>query len=130
MTDQKHEDTATTEGMPEVAVKHDAPPPVLNEFVEPGAEKFTAPPVTPPSPLEIEVARLKVKLHDMEEVVHTYLSHQTGVGHERISAWLTKVGRRITLWGSTPPQAPTTGQPSTPSVENSSKDSQVPGASA
>jgi hypothetical protein len=121
MTDQKHEETATGEAMPEAlsraeqdrvqaainiakAQEHpnylDKQPPVDNDHVAPGAELFTTAPVAPPSPLEIEVAYLRNRLHEMEVALHAYLSTQTSVGHARISAWVQKTEQRMKRLGS------------------------------
>ena len=97
MTDQKHEDTATDDGMPEVTVMGHPQVPESTEVL------------------------LTRWMHELEEVVHTFLTHQSSVGHERISSWLSKVKARSTP--STTPAPTETSPPSAPSTEEATEKS-------
>lgn len=131
MNTSKNEDTATGEGMPEALSKAEQrrisaaqaisreqalgrkQPPVDNDYVAPGAERFTAPATgQSESALVVEVQHLREKLHDMEHAVHAYLSTQTSVGHAKISSWLDKVKARIHASTAPSTPAPETAPPS------------------
>lgn len=108
MTDQKHEETATTEGMPEVVVEHDPPPPHVQSTTS----------------LEVEVLHLRERLHEMEETVHTFLTHQTSVGHDRITTWLAKVKTRLFSSPPTTPAKTETTPPTSPTAEGETESSE------
>lgn len=108
MTDQKHEHTATAEGMPE------APPPVDNDHVLEGAEQFDQP--------RSETELLRERVHEMEETLHTFLTHQTSVGHDRISTWLSKVKARFSP-STTPAPRETAPPPSSTDEQEESSTS-------
>jgi hypothetical protein len=107
MADQKHEHTATAEGMPE------APPPVDNDHVLEGAEQFDQP--------RSELELLRERVHEMEETLHTFLTHQTSVGHDRISTWLSNVKHRFSR--SITPEGKETSPPSAPATEEQTESS-------
>lgn len=87
MTEQKAHDTATDDGMP---------PPVDNDHVEQGAEKFdtevhqTA--VSPQSVTAVEVAvqHLHERMHALEEAFLGYLSHDQH-NHPAVLSWRDKM---------------------------------------
>ncbi len=79
----------------------------------------------------VEIQHLHKRLHDVEEVVHTFLTHQTSVGHEKISSWLSKIKARLSR--STPPApketTPDTASPSKGETASSESSTQGPSES-
>lgn len=114
------------------------PPPVSNENVAQGAQQFDSPPPPvggglvgggfrnpgpPPrtgsgqtrdlrAAASEEVVHLHDRVREMEEAVHTFLTHNASVGHIKVVTWLDKVKARI--HGATAPS------PATPSPTSSS----------